>query len=60
MKYHSVVATRLGSPDVLEIVENDLRGPEAGEARIKVLAASMGALVLVSSALRVVEFVVVG
>lgn len=31
-----------------------------GHARIKVFAASMGALVLVSSALRVVEYIVVG
>jgi NADPH:quinone reductase-like Zn-dependent oxidoreductase len=39
--YKSVVATRLGSPDVLEVVENDLRAPVAGEVRIRVLAASV-------------------
>lgn len=41
MSYKSVVATRLGSPEVLEVVEHDLREPGAGEARIKVLAASV-------------------
>ena len=41
MTYKSVVATRLGSPAVLEVVENDRREPAAGEARIKVLAASV-------------------
>jgi len=41
MKYRSVVATRLGPPEVLEIVENDLREPAAGEVRIRVLAASV-------------------
>jgi NADPH:quinone reductase-like Zn-dependent oxidoreductase len=41
MKYRSVVVTRRGSPEVLEIIENDLREPAAGEARIKVLAASV-------------------
>jgi NADPH:quinone reductase-like Zn-dependent oxidoreductase len=38
MKYKSVVATGRGSSDVLKIVENDLRVPEAGEVRIKILA----------------------
>ncbi len=41
MKYRSVVATRLGSPKVLEIAENDLREPEKGEVRIRVLAAGV-------------------
>lgn len=41
MKYKSVVATRRGGPEVLQIVENDLRPPAANEARIKVLAASV-------------------
>jgi NADPH:quinone reductase-like Zn-dependent oxidoreductase len=39
--YKSVVATRLGSTEVLEVVENELRAPAAGEVRIKVLAASV-------------------
>jgi NADPH:quinone reductase-like Zn-dependent oxidoreductase len=38
MKYKSVIVTRRGSPDVLKIIENDLRPPSAGEARIKILA----------------------
>jgi len=38
MKYKSIVATRRGGPEVLQIVENDLRPPAAGEARIKILA----------------------
>ena len=39
--YRSVMATRHGQADVLQVVENDLRPPEAGEVRIKVLAASV-------------------
>jgi NADPH:quinone reductase-like Zn-dependent oxidoreductase len=42
VKYKSVVVTKNGPPDVLKIVENDLREPAAGEARIKVLATSVG------------------
>ena len=38
MKYRSVVVTRRGGPEVLQIVENDLRPPSVGEARIKILA----------------------
>ena len=41
MKYKSVIVTRRGSPEVLKIVENDLRAPSAGEARVKVLAAAV-------------------
>jgi len=37
-KYKSVIVTRRGSPEVLEIIENDLRPPSTGEARIKILA----------------------
>ena len=37
MKYKSVIVTRRGPPEVLKIIENDLRAPRAGEARIKVL-----------------------
>jgi NADPH:quinone reductase-like Zn-dependent oxidoreductase len=39
MKYKSVIVTRRGGPDAMQIVENDLRAPSAGEARIKVLVA---------------------
>jgi NADPH:quinone reductase-like Zn-dependent oxidoreductase len=38
MKYKSVIVTRRGSPEVLKIIENDLRAPSAGETRIKILA----------------------
>jgi NADPH:quinone reductase-like Zn-dependent oxidoreductase len=36
--YKSVVATRRGGPEVLQIVENELRPPAAGEARIRIQA----------------------
>jgi NADPH:quinone reductase-like Zn-dependent oxidoreductase len=39
MKYKSVIVARRGSTDAMQIIENDLRAPSAGEARIKVLAA---------------------
>ena len=42
MKYKSVVVTKRGGPDVLQIVENELREPAAGEVRIKVLATGVG------------------
>ncbi len=38
MNYKSVVITQRGGPEMLKIVENDLRPPAAGEARIKILA----------------------
>ena len=38
MNYRSVVATRQGPPDVLQIVEKALRAPSAGQVRVKVLA----------------------
>ncbi len=38
MKYKSVTVTRRGSPEVFQIVENDLRAPLAGEVRVKTLA----------------------
>jgi len=41
MKYKSVVVTTKGGPEVLQVVENDLRPPSAGEARIRVLAAAV-------------------
>ena len=42
MKYKSVVVTKRGGPQVLQVVENDLREPVAGELRIKVLATAVG------------------
>ena len=41
MKYKSVIVTRTGPPEVLQVMENALRPPAAGEVRIKVLAASV-------------------
>jgi NADPH:quinone reductase-like Zn-dependent oxidoreductase len=41
MKYKSVVATQLGGPEVLQVIENDLRAPSAGEVRIRTLAAAV-------------------
>ncbi len=41
MKFKSVVVNRKGPPEVLEIIENELRLPAAGEVRIKVLAAAV-------------------
>jgi NADPH:quinone reductase-like Zn-dependent oxidoreductase len=38
MKYKSVIVTKRGGPEVLQIVENDLVAPLPGEARIKILA----------------------
>ena len=38
MKYKSVMVPRRGGPEVLQLVENELRPPEAGEVRVKVLA----------------------
>ena len=42
MKYKSVVITKKGSPEVLKIIENDLRQPKSGETRIKILATGVG------------------
>ena len=47
MKYKSVEVTKYGPPGVLQGVENDLREPAANEARIKVLATSVGGTDLV-------------
>jgi len=38
MKYKSIVVTERGGPEVLKVVENELRPPSAGEARVKILA----------------------
>lgn len=39
MRYKSVIVTKRGGPEVLQVIENDLRPPSAGEVRIKILAA---------------------
>jgi NADPH:quinone reductase-like Zn-dependent oxidoreductase len=41
MTYKSVIVTRTGAPDVLRVVENELRPPSAGEVRIRVLASAV-------------------
>jgi NADPH:quinone reductase-like Zn-dependent oxidoreductase len=41
MKYKRVIVTKTGGPEVLQVIEDDLREPDAGEARIKVLAAAV-------------------
>lgn len=38
MKYKSIIVTERGGPEVLKVVENDLREPEPGEVRIRILA----------------------
>jgi len=38
MKYKSVIVTKRGGPEVLQVIENDLRAPDAGEVRIRILA----------------------
>ncbi len=43
MKHHRVVVTRHGGPDVLQVVEEDLPEPRAGEVRVKVLSAGVSA-----------------
>jgi NADPH:quinone reductase-like Zn-dependent oxidoreductase len=43
MKHHRVVVTRHGGPEVLQVVEEDLPEPRAGEVRVRVLAAGVSA-----------------
>jgi NADPH:quinone reductase-like Zn-dependent oxidoreductase len=38
MSYKSIIVTKRGGPEVLQVVESDLRAPSDREARIKVLA----------------------
>src|SRR5512139_834703 len=38
MKYKSVSVSKRGGPEVLQVIENDLRPPSPGEARVKILA----------------------
>ena len=38
-KYKSVIVTKRGGPEVLQVTNNELRDPIAGEVRIKILAA---------------------
>jgi len=41
MKYRSLLVTQCGGPEVLQVVERDLRPPAKGEVRIRVLAATV-------------------
>jgi len=41
MRYHRVVVTRHGGPEVLQVVEEDIPEPRAGELRVKVLASGI-------------------
>jgi len=43
MKHHRVVVSRHGGPNVLQLVEEDIPEPQAGEVRVKVLAAGVSA-----------------
>ncbi len=43
MKNHRIVVTRHGGPEVLQVIEEDLPEPRAGEARVKILAAGVSA-----------------
>ena len=43
MKYHRVVVTRHGEPDVLQLQEEELPEPGAGEVRVQVIAAGVSA-----------------
>ena len=43
MKHHRVVVTQYGGPEVLQMVEADLPEPQAGEVRVKILAAGVSA-----------------
>ncbi len=42
LKYKSVMLTRNGPPEVLRVVESDLREPATGEARIRIQASGVG------------------
>jgi NADPH:quinone reductase-like Zn-dependent oxidoreductase len=43
MKHRRVVVPRHGGPNVLQVVEEDLSEPQAGEARVRVLTAGVSA-----------------
>lgn len=43
MHFRSVVVTKRGGPEVLQVVENELYEPPAGKVRVKVLAAPVSA-----------------
>ena len=41
MQYKRVVITRHGGPEVLQVVENELPQPQAGQVRVRILAAGI-------------------
>ena len=41
MTYRCLIVPEYGGPDVLQVVEQELRPPGKGEARVRVLAASV-------------------
>jgi NADPH:quinone reductase-like Zn-dependent oxidoreductase len=41
MRYHRIVIARFGGPEVLDVVEDNLREARPGEVRVKVLAAGV-------------------
>ncbi len=47
MKHHRVVVSRHGGPEVLQVVEENIPEPGAGEVRVKVLAAGVSAFDLI-------------
>jgi len=43
LKHRRIVVTKHGGPDVLQVIEEDIPEPKAGEVRVKVLAAGVSA-----------------
>ena len=43
MKYKRVIITRHGGPEVLQVVEDELPEPQAGQVRVKILASGIAA-----------------
>jgi len=43
VRHHRVVVPRRGGPDVLQVVEEELPEPRAGEVRVRMLAAGVSA-----------------
>ena len=41
MKYKRVIITRHGGPEVLQVVEDELPGPQVGQVRVRILASGV-------------------
>ena len=41
MRHQRIVVSRYGGPDALQLIEEDVPEPKAGEVRVKVLAAGV-------------------